>query len=139
MYLFVVSSMVAARDRRRSIDAAFNYVPRQHDVLRVTRDAFQTCEPTAGQTVRKWASGRDVVDLAATGDYYFICNITGHCLGGMKFSVAVSAPPPPPPSPPPPPALPTSMPPPPSSGACGRRLARISGLAVIGLWISLLS
>ncbi|VAI20549.1 unnamed protein product [Triticum turgidum subsp. durum] len=40
---------------------AFNYVPRQHDVYRVTRDAFQTCEPTAGQTVRKWASGRDVL------------------------------------------------------------------------------
>ncbi|KAM3259385.1 hypothetical protein ACQJBY_050918 [Aegilops geniculata] len=123
---------------------AFNYVPRQHDVYRVTRDAFQTCEPTAGQTVRKWASGRDVVDLAATGDYYFICNITGHCLGGMKFSVAVGAPPPPPPSPPPPPAFPTAMPPPPSSSACGYRLAlpdlaRIAGLAAIGLWISLLS
>jgi hypothetical protein len=45
--------------------AAFNYVPQQHDVYQVTRDAFLTCQPSAPQTVRVWASGSDVVDLAA--------------------------------------------------------------------------
>ncbi|KAM0907289.1 hypothetical protein ACQ4PT_016231 [Festuca glaucescens] len=126
---------------------AFNYVPGQHDVYQVTQDAFRTCEPAAGQTLRMWASGQDVAGLAAPGDYYFLCNITGHCLGGMKFTVAVAAPPPAPPPPPPPPAFPTPVPPPPpSSGTSlyGRRLswpdvAKISFLAGVGLWIGLLS
>ncbi|KAL5206390.1 hypothetical protein ABZP36_034599 [Zizania latifolia] len=56
----------------------------------------------ANQTMGRWASGHDVVELTAPGDYYFICNVSGHCLGGMKFSVAVGEPLPPPSSPPPP-------------------------------------
>lgn len=71
--------------------AVFSYVQRQHDVLRVSQDAFRTCDPE-NQTVQRWASGRDVVELAAPGSYYFICNVSGHCLGGMKFSVAVGEP-----------------------------------------------
>uniref|UniRef100_A0ACD5XUR7 Uncharacterized protein n=1 Tax=Avena sativa TaxID=4498 RepID=A0ACD5XUR7_AVESA len=123
---------------------AFNYVPGQHDVYQVTQDAFRTCEPTARQIVRGWASGSDVADLAAPGDYYFICNVTGHCLGGMKFTVAVAELPPPPPPPPPPPAFPTpAPPPPPSSGASLLRgplhVAGVSCLAVIGLLFGLLS
>ncbi|KAM0907288.1 hypothetical protein ACQ4PT_016230 [Festuca glaucescens] len=89
---------------------AFNYVPVLHDVYQVTLDAFRTCQPAAVQTVRMWASGSDVVDLAAPGDYYFLCNAPGHCFGGMKLSVSVAValatPPPPPPSSPPPPPFP---------------------------------
>nr|XP_051189228.1 uclacyanin-3-like [Lolium perenne] len=100
---------------------AFNYVPVLHDVYQVTQDAFRTCQPAAGQTVRMWASGSDVVDLAAPGDYYFLCNAPGHCFGGMKLSVSVATPPPPPPSSPPTPpflAPPTPvLPPPPSPDA----------------------
>ncbi|CAM0952731.1 unnamed protein product [Alopecurus aequalis] len=123
---------------------AFNYLAGQHDVLQVTQDAFRTCEPAAGQTVRRWASGQDVVDLDAARDYYFLCNITGHCLGGMKFSINVTAPPPPSPPPPPPPAFPTPAPPPSSGASLSGRLAwpgvaRISCLAGVGLWIGLLS
>ncbi|XP_062199328.1 mavicyanin-like [Phragmites australis] len=119
----------------------FNYVAEQHDVYRVTQDAFRTCEP-ANQTMRVWASGHDLVNLTVPGDYYFICNVPGHCLGGMKFAVAVAASPPPPPPPPPPPTLP---PPPPPTGSAGassiRRLAwpevvRMSCVAVIGLLLS---
>ncbi|KAK1632953.1 hypothetical protein QYE76_007268 [Lolium multiflorum] len=69
---------------------AFNYVPVLHDVYQVIQDAFRTCQPAVGQTVRMWASGSDVVDLAAPGDYYFLCNAPGHCFGGMKFSVSVA-------------------------------------------------
>jgi hypothetical protein len=98
--------------------AVFNYVAAQHNVYRVTQDAFRTCEtPAANQTMGKWETGRDRVDLPVPGDYYFICNVAGHCLGGMKFAVAVAAPPPPPPASPPPPALPLPPPPPPASSA----------------------
>ncbi|XP_015696643.1 blue copper protein 1a-like [Oryza brachyantha] len=116
----------------------FSYVQRQHDVLRVNLDAFRTCDPGANQTMQRWASGRDVVELAAPGSYYFICNVSGHCLGGMKFSVAVGEPLPPPPPPPPPPRA--FMAPPPPVGS-GRRLRALTTPAsclalVIAMWIS---
>lgn len=128
--------------------AVFSYVQRQHDVLRVSQDAFRTCDPE-NQTVQRWASGRDVVELAAPGSYYFICNVSGHCLGGMKFSVAVGEPLPLPSPPPPPPRAPFLAPPPPppvGSGAAAasstwrrRRVAlmvQVSCLAliIIGMW-----
>ncbi|KAF0910738.1 hypothetical protein E2562_004724 [Oryza meyeriana var. granulata] len=100
----------------------FNYVQRQHDVFRVTQDAFQTCDP-ANKTMQRWASGHDVVELAAPGIYYFICNVSGHCLGGMKFSVAVGEPLPPP-SPPPPPPRASLFPPPPPVGSGAASLTR---------------
>ncbi|KAF8759394.1 hypothetical protein HU200_010438 [Digitaria exilis] len=114
---------------------AFNYVAAQHNVYRVTEDAFRTCEPSANQTMGSWATGRDVVSLPVPGDYYFLCNVSGHCLGGMKFAVNVSAPPPPPPPTPPPPALLLSPPPPASSGESSSWISRRRCLAVIGLLI----
>ncbi|CAL5063110.1 unnamed protein product [Urochloa decumbens] len=95
----------------------FNYVAAQHNVYRVTQDAFRDCEAAANETMGSWATGHDLVNLTVPGDYYFICDVAGHCLGGMKFAVAVAAPPPPPPAPssPPPPAL--LPPPPPASSA----------------------
>ena len=129
--------------------AVFNYVAEQHDVHRVTQDAFRTCEPAANQSMGAWATGHDLVNLTVPGDYYFICNVSGHCLGGMKFAVAVAAQPPPPPSSPPallPQQQPPPPPPPPASSAAGvswitrRRsawpeAAGIPCLAVIGLLI----
>uniref|UniRef100_A0A0D9XG63 Phytocyanin domain-containing protein n=1 Tax=Leersia perrieri TaxID=77586 RepID=A0A0D9XG63_9ORYZ len=126
----------------------FSYVQKQHDVVRVTQDAFRTCETTNATVVARWATGRDVVELAALGNYYFICNVSGHCLGGMKFSVAVGEPAPPPSPPPPPPRAFLPPPPPVGSGAAAsmsrwrRRLGwpevmmPVSWLAlVIGVWI----
>ncbi|PAN13595.1 hypothetical protein GQ55_2G339100 [Panicum hallii var. hallii] len=122
----------------------FSYVAAQHDVHRVTQDAFRTCEPAANQTMGAWATGHDLVNLTVPGDYYFICNVSGHCLGGMKFAVAVAAPPPPPP-PPPQVFLPPPPPPPASSAGVSSRIARrrpawpeavrIPCLAAIGLLV----
>ncbi|KAK3129576.1 hypothetical protein QOZ80_6BG0481850 [Eleusine coracana subsp. coracana] len=119
----------------------FNYVQGRHDVYQVTEDAFRTCEP-ARKTLRVWVSGRDLVNLTEPGDYYYICNVEGHCLGGMKLAVSVAAAPPPPPPPPSPPMF-LDPPPPPPTGSAGvswitRRLAwpqvvRIPCLAVIGM------
>ncbi|CAN6198743.1 unnamed protein product, partial [Urochloa humidicola] len=102
----------------------FNYVAAQHNVYRVTQDAFRACEPAANQTMGSWATGHDLVNLTVPGDYYFICDVAGHCLGGMKFAIAVAAPTPPLPAPswPPPPAL--RMPPPPASSAGVSWIAR---------------
>ncbi|CAN6175176.1 unnamed protein product [Urochloa humidicola] len=120
----------------------FNYVAAQHNVYRVTQDAFRACEPAANQTMGSWATGHDFVNLTVPGDYYYICDVAGHCLGGMKFAVTVAAPTPPPPVPsPPPPAL--SPPPPPASSAGVSWITRrrpealpiVPGLAVIGLLV----
>ncbi|XP_062193937.1 basic blue protein-like [Phragmites australis] len=123
----------------------FDYVVEQHDVYRVTQDAFRTCEPE-NQTMRVWSSGHDLVNLTVPGDYYFICNVAGHCLGGMKFAVAVAAPPPPPPPTPPPPALPPPPPPATSAGVSSSPrsfvwpdVVRIPCLAVIAASCSLLN
>lgn len=121
---------------RWSAVAVFNYVQGQHDVYQVTEDAFRTCEPGRTKTLRAWVSGHDLVNLTAPGDYYYICNVEGHCLGGMKLAVSVAAAPPPPPPPPSPPVF--LAPPQPPTGSAGRRLAwtevvRIPCLAVIGM------
>ena len=123
--------------------AVFDYVKEQHNVYRVTQDEFRTCEP-ANRTLGVWATGHDLVNLTVPGGYCFLCNVAGHCLGGMKFSITVAAPAPPPPPSPPPPALPSSPPPPSSGGApwIARRpawpeVARIPFLAAIGLLLIL--
>jgi hypothetical protein len=119
----------------------FNYVAGVHDVYEVTEDAFRTCEPARKAIIRTWASGHDLVNLTAPGDYYYICSFEGHCLGGMKLAVSVAAAPPPPP--PPPPMLLDSPPPPPPTGssAAGRlallAVVRIPRPAVISLLLLL--
>jgi hypothetical protein len=132
--------LIRSRNNLPTRPAVFNYVKEQHNVYQVTQDEFRTCEPPANQSTRVWATGHDLVNLTVPGDYYFLCNVAGHCLGGMKFSIAVAAPPPPPP---PPPALTPPPPPPPSSGCVpliSRRRAwaevgRIPFLAAIGLLV----
>ncbi|OEL38801.1 hypothetical protein BAE44_0000181 [Dichanthelium oligosanthes] len=119
----------------------FDYVAEQHNVYRVTQDVFRTCEPANTTNMGAWATGHDLVNLTVPGDYYFVCNVAGHCLGGMKFAVKVAAPPPPPPPPPPQPALPLPPPPPASSAGVRRpswtpEAARIPFLAVIGLLLA---
>ncbi|XP_073012166.1 uncharacterized protein [Typha latifolia] len=95
----------------------FNYVKGQHDVQRVTQDTYRSCDARSG-VFDLYSSGRDRVNLTAEMSYWFICNVKGHCLGGMKFGISVGAaraeggsgnssntngaglPPPPPPPPP---------------------------------------
>nr|CAD1830495.1 unnamed protein product [Ananas comosus var. bracteatus] len=95
----------------------FNYVKGQHNTYQVTEDAYKACD--GGETIpplRVYVSGNDVVNLTRAASYYFLCNIKGHCLGGMKLNITVAANatptptpsggntlPPPPPSPPLPP------------------------------------
>ncbi|KAJ3692818.1 hypothetical protein LUZ60_011913 [Juncus effusus] len=109
----------------------FNYVPKQHNVYEVTKDAFKSCNAT-NETLHIYKSGSDMINLTQSTEYFFICNIKDHCgLGGMKFSINVSEPPPPPP-PPPPPLLFPSPPPPPNLG-----LSRGLGFDLVFLVVSL--
>ncbi|OEL38483.1 hypothetical protein BAE44_0000499 [Dichanthelium oligosanthes] len=79
-----------------------------HNVLEVTKDAFEACTTT--NPISFDNSGSTTVLLTMPGTRYFICGAPGHCLGGMKMEVEVAdrpaptTPSSPPTLPPPPPA-----------------------------------
>ncbi|KAG0516251.1 hypothetical protein BDA96_10G345900 [Sorghum bicolor] len=76
----------------------FQYVSTQHDLYEVTEEVYRSCDTTAGggNGVRvKYTSGYDRVVLDEARGYWFICDFPGHCLGGMRLAVNVSATPPP--------------------------------------------
>ncbi|KAF8766105.1 hypothetical protein HU200_007600 [Digitaria exilis] len=79
-----------------------------HNVLEVTKEAFEACTTTNPITFDN--SGTTTVLLTMPGTRYFICGGPGHCLNGMKMEVQVAdRPAPTTPSSPPP--LPTPPPP----------------------------
>ncbi|CAN6200488.1 unnamed protein product [Urochloa humidicola] len=71
----------------------FQYVSSQHNVYEVSESAYRSCDTGGGnEGVRtKHTSGYDRVVLAEPRSYWFICDFPGHCLGGMKLAVNVSA------------------------------------------------
>ncbi|KAM3215280.1 hypothetical protein ACQJBY_067327 [Aegilops geniculata] len=70
----------------------FEYVKSQHNVYQVTEAAYRTCDPSAaGSVLATYDTGFDKVPLPEAKSYWFICEISGHCMGGMKLAVNVSA------------------------------------------------
>ncbi|XP_010266855.1 PREDICTED: mavicyanin-like [Nelumbo nucifera] len=67
---------------------AFNYVKGQHNVVEVVEETYRSCDASSG-VLATYNSGMDQVKLTQAGNYWFICNISGHCLGGMKFGIVV--------------------------------------------------
>ncbi|XP_077235103.1 mavicyanin-like [Tasmannia lanceolata] len=83
-----------------------------HTVDEVSSSDYNSC--SSSNTISTAVSGNTSIALSAMGSRYFICGTTGHCPGGMKLEVTVSAatgptsspstpgstsPPPPPPPP----------------------------------------
>ncbi|XP_068640790.1 chemocyanin-like [Aristolochia californica] len=68
--------------------AVFNYVRGQHDAVEVTEDTFRSCDDSSG-VIKRYVTGDDEVTLEEARKYWFICSISGHCLGGMKLAVDV--------------------------------------------------
>ncbi|XP_045806767.1 basic blue protein-like isoform X1 [Trifolium pratense] len=66
----------------------FKYVKGQHNVYEVREETFRSCETSSG-VLAKYESGEDQVVLNKVKKYWFICNIVGHCLGGMRFGIEV--------------------------------------------------
>ncbi|KAL9443343.1 hypothetical protein AB3S75_016661 [Citrus x aurantiifolia] len=67
----------------------FNFAAGNHDVTRVTQSSFNACNTTSplSRTTNSPAS----ITLTASGPHYFICSFPGHCLGGQKLAINVSA------------------------------------------------
>ncbi|TYJ50112.1 hypothetical protein E1A91_A01G183400v1 [Gossypium mustelinum] len=68
----------------------FTYNKGQHNVFEVTESTYRTCDASSG-VLAKYESGDDKVELTESKKYWFICNVNGHCLGGMRFGVDVKA------------------------------------------------
>ncbi|KAJ4834537.1 hypothetical protein Tsubulata_013683 [Turnera subulata] len=70
----------------------FQYTKAQHNVYEVTEETYQSCDPSTGVVFAKYESGNDQVELNKAKKYWFMCNVDGHCLGGMRFTIDVKAP-----------------------------------------------
>ncbi|PKU72741.1 Chemocyanin [Dendrobium catenatum] len=63
----------------------FNYEAGIHNVVRVNRQEYETCQPKPSS--KTYNSGHDEFKLKR-GMNYFICGVHGHCqLAGMKISI----------------------------------------------------
>lgn len=66
------------------VDAVFNYNPKIHNVVAVSRAGYNGCNTPKGSKV--YLTGKDRIKLVK-GQNFFICNIAGHCESGMKIAV----------------------------------------------------
>lgn len=71
-----------------SSGVVFKYVKGQHNAYEVKEETYRSCDGSSG-VIAKYATGSDRVQLNQARKYWFICNVDGHCLGGMRFSVDV--------------------------------------------------
>ncbi|KAH0460299.1 hypothetical protein IEQ34_010962 [Dendrobium chrysotoxum] len=66
-------------------EAVFNYQAGFHNVVRVNRHEYETCQPNPNS--KTYDSGHDELRLKR-GMNYFICSVPGHCHdGGMNISI----------------------------------------------------
>ncbi|KAM0945367.1 putative Phytocyanin domain, cupredoxin [Dioscorea sansibarensis] len=68
----------------------FKYVLNQHNVYQVTETTFRSCDTSSG-VISIHLSGNDRIELTEPTKYWFICNTKGHCKGGMRFGINVTA------------------------------------------------
>ncbi|XP_050231568.1 mavicyanin-like [Mercurialis annua] len=66
----------------------FKYLKEQHNTYEVTEATYRSCDTSSG-VIAKYESGNDEVNLALPKKYWFLCNVAGHCFGGMRLVVDV--------------------------------------------------
>ncbi|GJU16618.1 blue copper protein-like protein [Tanacetum coccineum] len=66
----------------------FNYGS-SHSVAEVGSNDYDTC--SVANSIASYNNGPTTVALNTTGTHYFVCGVVGHCGGGMKVSVPVTA------------------------------------------------
>jgi len=67
--------------------AVFNYASGQHDVAKVTKTAYDSCN--GANTLFTLTNSPATVTLNETGQQNFICAVPGHCSAGQKLSINV--------------------------------------------------
>ena len=69
-------------------DAVFQYSA-MHSVAEVSSADYSAC--SASNSLQSYSDQNTKIPLTAPGTRYFICGTVGHCSGGMKLAVKVSA------------------------------------------------
>ncbi|OWM65929.1 blue copper protein-like [Punica granatum] len=67
----------------------FNYTTGQHDVAKVTKEAYDNCNATNPMSLE--TNGPTNMRLDSAGEHYFICTFSSHCNIGQKLAVNVTA------------------------------------------------
>ncbi|EOX97628.1 hypothetical protein QUC31_015599 [Theobroma cacao] len=68
----------------------FKYNKGQHNAFEVTEATYRSCDTSSGVLARH-ETGDDKVNLTESKKYWFVCNVGGHCLGGMRFGIDIKA------------------------------------------------
>ncbi|KAL6500478.1 hypothetical protein OROHE_025844 [Orobanche hederae] len=65
----------------------FKYDPGFHNVMRVSRSDFRSCNVTV--PISTYTTGNDSIVIPGSGHYYYICGFVGHCEAGQKVDIRV--------------------------------------------------
>lgn len=69
--------------------AVFEYSPGYHNVMRVTSDAFKSCDVSTTNPLETFNTGNDSIKINNYGHHFFICGFPGHCQKGQKVDINV--------------------------------------------------
>ncbi|KAJ6408069.1 hypothetical protein OIU84_011389 [Salix udensis] len=67
----------------------FTFTTGAHDVATVSKSDYDNCNVASQSNVL--STGPATITLNATGDYYYLCTIAGHCSAGQKLFITVAA------------------------------------------------
>ncbi|KAM1155196.1 hypothetical protein ACFX13_026712 [Malus domestica] len=67
----------------------FNYLNGTHDVAVVTKANYDSCNTS--NTLAPFTIPPTRITLNTTGENFFICTFTGHCVGGQKLAINVTS------------------------------------------------
>lgn len=67
----------------------FTYTSSLHNVLEVSKSAYDSC--STSNALNTYTDGSTTIALGTAGGKYFICGTPGHCVGGMKLGITVTA------------------------------------------------
>ncbi|KAM7274201.1 hypothetical protein ACFE04_028865 [Oxalis oulophora] len=65
----------------------FQYEDLFDNVMQVTEEAFNQCNPTS--PIATYTTGSDKIVLEKAEHYYFLCGFPGHCQAGQKLDILV--------------------------------------------------
>ncbi|CAB4308172.1 unnamed protein product [Prunus armeniaca] len=68
----------------------FTYNNQFHNVMQVTNQDFESCNPTSPVAV--YTSGSDTITLERHGNFYFMCGAPGHCQAGQRVEITATLP-----------------------------------------------
>ncbi|KAL2463248.1 Cupredoxin superfamily protein [Forsythia ovata] len=83
------NAWVAGKNFKVGDIIVFQYGPKHHNLLQVSKQDYETC--TCSAPLATYTSGRDSIKIQAAEKYYFICGFQGHCQAGQKVAISTTS------------------------------------------------